>query len=193
MYLGWKEPKEGAKPRVGPPSYAIELPADAVAGWRLNADSELRFALAQVDEQPKYLDEEDGDGGKAGKDAKKKAEEDEKKDKDKKADPNKPDRLDLSLELASASGAVVRLPLSRFRAIPVILKSRMTKLPNEESIFKKRAEPVLQSFAVPLSAYASADARFEPASLSSIRFVFDRSPKGVVALDDVGVRNVTRR
>lgn len=196
-YLGWKEPKKGSKAPAVPASYAISLPADAVAGWALTADSELRFALAQVDEQPKDLDEEDGDSGsKAAQDAKKKAEDDKKKaeedkkkkEQEKKSDPNKPERLDLSLELTSTNGAVVRLPLSRFRAIPVVLKSRMTKLPNEDSLFSKRAEPVLQSFAIPLSAFAEADARFDPATLSSIRFVFDKSKKGVVAVDDLGVK-----
>ena len=187
VYLGWLAQQKAATPPATPPSYTIHLPAGALAGWALPGESELRFALAQVDEKPKDEDEEDeGSGAKDGK----KADEDKKKDE---ADPNKPERLDLSIELTSSNGAVVRLPLSRFRAAPVVLKSRMTKFSSEESIFSKRAEPVLQSFAVPLAAFARADPRFDPNQLSAIRFVFDRSPKGVVALDDVGLRETGKR
>jgi len=49
------------------------------------------------------------------------------------------------------------------------------------------AELVLQSFSLPLAEFAKANAAFDPAQLRTIRLVFDRTPKGEVALDDVGL------
>lgn len=190
VYLGWKEPvKDQAKDKnreLTPASYTISLPAGLGAEWKLSGDSELRFAMAQVDEKPS--DDESDNGEKKGEETKSPAgkKQDAKKDGSK-PDPTRPERLDVTVELTSASGASVRLPLSRFRAIPVILTARMTKFWNESAIFEKSSEPVLQSFALPLAAFTRADARFDPATLTAIRFVFDRSPKGVVALDDVAI------
>jgi len=189
VYLGWKEPgkdkaRDKAKdkePKPGPPSYTITLPAGLGAEWALSGDSELRFALAQVDRKPP--DDEPADGDRK----------DEGKKDEKEPDPTHPKRLDLTVELTSANGPSVRLPLSRFRAIPVILEARMTKFWDEQAVFQKSSEPVLQSFVLPLSAFIQADSRFDPAALSAIRLVFDRSPTGVVALDDVAIAPGGRR
>ena len=51
------------------------------------------------------------------------------------------------------------------------------------------SEPVSQSFEFPLAAFVEADPAFDPASLTTVRFIFDRTPAGVVVLDDVGFRN----
>lgn len=41
----------------------------------------------------------------------------------------------------------------------------------------------------PLTAFMEADPIFDPATLTTVRFIFDRTPAGVVILDDVGFRN----
>jgi hypothetical protein len=51
------------------------------------------------------------------------------------------------------------------------------------------SEPIFQSFEFPLAAFVEADPVFDPASLATVRFIFDRTPAGVVVLDDVGFRN----
>jgi dienelactone hydrolase len=189
VYLGWKPPAPGAakdNPQpAGPPSYSILLPDDVGVAWGVTGRSELRFALAQVDKKVPDEDQKAEDrkagGGKETEDGKKKAK-DQKKD-----DPTRPVPLDLTVELTSANGASVRLPLSRFRAIPVMLMARMTKFWDESGMYSKPSEPVLQSFALPLFAFAQADPRFDPAALKSIRLIFDRSPEGLVALDDVAI------
>jgi dienelactone hydrolase len=188
-YLGWKPPDSGTAndkpPRAGPPSYSIVLPDGFGSAWGISGESELRFALAQVDKKVPDDETKSGSGAKAGggkPGGEKKKDEDKKKD-----DPTRPIPLDLTVELTSADGAPVRLPLSRFRAIPVMLKARMTKLWSEVAMYAKPSEPVLQSFVLPLSAFSDADARFDPATLKTVRLIFDRSPEGLVALDDVAI------
>ena len=97
--------------------------------------------------------------------------------------PRRP--LDLSVELADGAGVAARLPLSRFRAVPPPLVARFTKLHDESGFYGKATEPVLQDFELPLSSFAAAAPGFDPSSLRVIRLVFDRSPNGVVILDDV--------
>jgi hypothetical protein len=50
------------------------------------------------------------------------------------------------------------------------------------------SEPIFQSFEFPLAAFVAADPAFDPTTLTAVRFIFDRSPAGVVVLDDLGVR-----
>ena len=51
------------------------------------------------------------------------------------------------------------------------------------------SEPIFQSFEFPLAAFVEADPVFDPANLTTVRFIFDRTPAGVVVLDDLGFRN----
>lgn len=179
VYLGWTPPAprttKDNPPQAGPPSYSIVLPDGLGSAWGVSGESELRFALAQVDKKVPD-DEKKAEGGK-----------DEKAKGKKTEDPTRPVPLDLTVELTSANGASVRLPLSRFRSMPVMLTARITKFWSEVGMYEKPSEPVLQSFVLPLSAFAEADARFDPAALTVIRLIFDRSPEGVVALDDVAI------
>ena len=97
-------------------------------------------------------------------------------------------RADLSVELVSATGAAARLPLGKFAPICPPLKSRLTKWPMESYFELTRpAELVLQGFSLPLAEFSKANAAFDPAQLRTIRLVFDRTPKGEVVLDDVGL------
>ena len=41
----------------------------------------------------------------------------------------------------------------------------------------------------PLTAFVEADPVFDASSLTTVRFIFDCIPEGVVVLDDVGFRN----
>jgi hypothetical protein len=41
----------------------------------------------------------------------------------------------------------------------------------------------------PLTALVEADPVFEASSLTTVRFIFDHTPAGVVVLDDIGFRN----
>jgi hypothetical protein len=142
----------------------------------LSRRSSLVFALAESDEElPKPET-----AGKQPKGA----------DQPSAATPTKdqpPQPLDFSVELADGAGAVARLPISRFRAVPLPLVARFTKLRDESGFYGKATEPVLQDFELPLASFVAAAPRLDPSSLRVIRLVFDRSPKGVVILEDVAL------
>lgn len=182
-------------------------PGSPTPGWAPpewappDARSLLVFSLADSGEEPPDPAEKERKAkmGKAGprsaaeKKAEEKAEEEagEKKEREREAHEERERKegrepLDLSIELVAAGGKAVRLPLSRFRAVPVPLRSRFTKLGNEEDWYGDAWEPVLQTFELPLAAFAAADPAFAPSALREIRLVFDRSPEGMVILDDLG-------
>jgi hypothetical protein len=80
----------------------------------------------------------------------------------------------------------VGLPLSDFRAIPPLLAKEPFK-PSLLGMFLGEApERVLQTYELPLAAFARADAAFDPANLAAIRLRFDRTPQGAILLDRVG-------
>ena len=51
----------------------------------------------------------------------------------------------------------------------------------------KHSELVMRRFRLPFTAFASANPGLDLARVREIRFDFDRSPRGLVALDDVGI------
>jgi dienelactone hydrolase len=183
VYLGWKRPKGKPGPAA---TWAVRLPQEAPAEWKPpSPDSLLVFSLADSgDEAPDP--KEKGKKKKEKSDAEKEKEEKEHEAKEERDRKEGKEPLDLSIELVADGGATVRLSLSRFRAVPVPLESRFTKFPDESDTYGDAWEPVMQTFELPLQAFADAKPGFDPAALREVRFVFDRSPEGVVILDDVG-------
>ena len=112
----------------------------------------------------------------------KKKTEDSPKDSNKEREP-----ADFTIELEAANGALARLPLSRFGSLPPPLKVQFTKWPAmDRRVYEKPAEPVFQTFELPLSAFAAAAPGFDPATLRAIRLRFDRTPTSVIVLSEVG-------
>ena len=89
--------------------------------------------------------------------------------------------------MVDGAGEAARLPLSHFSFLQPQLAGRigkaafMSPLPVSEVVF--------QHFEFPLAALIAANPAFDPASLAQVRFVFDRTRVGVVALDDIGFRD----
>jgi dienelactone hydrolase len=100
--------------------------------------------------------------------------------------PSQP--LDLSLELRDREGNHARLPLSSVGPIHPPLDVRIAKWKwLEKKYFSVFSERILQTFEIPLSQFSKANPAFDPCKLKSIRFVFDRSLKGEIMLDDIGI------
>ncbi len=124
----------------------------------LSPQSALTFALAEADESPLPGEERPPKGNDA--------------------------PLDLTLELVDHAGEIARLPLGRFSLLQPPLRVHLGKaawmsaLPPSEAVF--------QTFQFRLDSFATQNPRFNPARLVEIRFVFDRSPAGVVILDEIG-------
>ena len=98
----------------------------------------------------------------------------------------KDEEPNFTIQLETIDGATVGLPFSQFAAIAPRLKVQTSKLAFLEQALISPAEVVLQTFELPLAAFAKADARFDPARLKTITLRFDRTRSGEIALDRVG-------
>ena len=97
--------------------------------------------------------------------------------------------IDLTVEVVDRAGHAVRLPLSSFSYLQPQIVMNLMKAPAMNAAGPAPSEPIFESFEFPLAAFEQADASFDPASLAAVRFIFDRTPSGVVVLDDLGFRN----
>lgn len=144
--------------------YTLALPT---AGLDLGEDSALIFALgdANLDPDPAPGIPQENETGKS-------------------PAPRQP--IDLSVALADASGETAQVILSDYHMVQPQLEAELFKL----KLFEKYdpAEPVLQSYALPLADFVKVNPAFDPRSVRSIRFIFDRTRRGSVILDGVGLR-----
>ncbi len=175
VYLGWN-PAEFP----GEASYSIDLPEQGLA---TDADSVLVFALADAKDKPGQRDKEDSVSGKKKdeKKAGKKEEEDSKK-------PRPP--IDLTIEMTDIAGAKARLPLSHYAFLQPQIESQTAKADFIDD--SQKSEIVFKSFEFPLTSFIEVNRNLDPNHLKRIRFVFDRTEKGVVILDDLGFRTQKR-
>ncbi len=157
-YLGWSN----SPTQTLTASYAITLPP----GLALDADSILTFALADANEDPDPAAEDK---------------------EDKKSEEEARQPIDLTVEATDGHGVVARLPLSHYAFLQpqiegVIAKAAWMGNPQPSS------EVVFQNFEFSLADFVEVAPTFDPAGLTTVRFVFDRTPAGVVVLDDLGFR-----
>lgn len=95
---------------------------------------------------------------------------------------------DFTIEVEDARGTVARLPLSAFGAVRTPIESYIyRRRGRDKSQFPTLAEPVMQTYLAPLSAFVAQRAGFDPATIRAIRLVFDRKPVGAIWLDDIGI------
>lgn len=101
--------------------------------------------------------------------------------------------LDPRIELATADGVVVALPLSRWGALPPPLTVQLSKhavldaLGGIDLSVTSPVEHVLQSYAIPFSEFATANPAFRADRVTSIRVIVDRSAAGAIWLAEVGL------
>jgi hypothetical protein len=93
--------------------------------------------------------------------------------------------LDWTIVLTDAEGAEARLPLSRDQLLYPQIKDYTRRFGALSSI--PSSELVMRRYRFPLKDFVTINPRLDPKRLRSIRFDFDRSPRGVIALDDVGL------
>lgn len=94
--------------------------------------------------------------------------------------------IDLSVEVIDAAGAAARVPLSAVSLLQPRPEARIWK-----GWFAPREAPplsVFKTFIFPMSLFLAANPRLDVSHVSRIRLVFDRTPEGLIALDNVGLR-----
>ena len=179
LFVGWNREEEEDKALQ--PELVITLPEGAAASWKLTADTRLVVSVAVLDKDAPRVKEEPDDAKKDEKKQKKGKDKDKDKDKDEKDRP----APDFTVQLESAGGASAARPLSEIGVLPAPVKVRFTKLKLLDSFaYEAEAEPVFQTIAVPLAAFAGKG--FEPAKLTAIRLRFDRTPRGMLVVSHVG-------
>jgi hypothetical protein len=102
------------------------------------------------------------------------------------ASPGASEPVDLMVEVVDRQGAAARLPLRHFALLQPQIEGRLGKA----TFFSPfpASEPVLQHFEFPLADFSAANPAFNPTTLAEVRFIFDRTAAGTVALDDIGLR-----
>ncbi len=101
--------------------------------------------------------------------------------------------LDFTLRLTDAVGRTAELALSEVMRLLPPLKATFTRHDDMEGRFGSPYQLVLQTVAIPLERFAAAGSGFDPRRLVEISFVFDRSPKGLIVLDEIGFRTARER
>ncbi len=114
----------------------------------------------------------------------------EKKDKKKKdEDEDKPEiPIDFTIELTDANGHVSSVLVSEIISIMPPLKTTYLRYKKMESRFGKSSEPTLQTVAIPIQIFKSKNPEFIVENLNEIKFIFNKTNKAVIILDEIGFR-----
>ncbi len=145
-----------AWPAGSTPVYTIQLPTGNQADWTVDRDRVLAFALG--------------------------------------TELTDVSEIAVNVEMVDGDGTAVVLPLWGFGVLPpaapaYLLKSQPVSSLLNADYYAERTSPyerVLQSYRIPLAAFAQADTRFDPTQIRAIRFHFDGEAAGQVYLDEVG-------
>jgi len=99
-----------------------------------------------------------------------------------------PDRkpLDWTIVLTDTNGETARLPLSHDQVLYPQVKGETRRLGLIDTA--PHSEIVMRRFRFPLTDFLTVNPKLNLARLAQIRFDFDRSKRGAIALDDVGLR-----
>ena len=102
--------------------------------------------------------------------------------------PEQKEPLDLTIELGDSDGNHAGLPLSAVGPVHPALTVRVVKLKwLEKKFVEDFSERILQTYEIPFRKFIESNPSFYPSRLENIRFVFNRSPNGIIILDDVGI------
>ena len=193
LWLGWNNRIQGADTteRAQPASYTISLDHRARRSLRLGQMTTLELRLGPSDAEPGPRERAEGDtvatGDSANADGPNAEGRGGRRGAPDDSDEEKPP-IDLTVELVDLMGNRGRVQLSDYGAIRRPLSiSILRRQDLEDERFPQRWELVLQSFSIPLDDFRNGDAAgLDLSRLSTIRLVFDRTPAGTVAVDDVG-------
>jgi dienelactone hydrolase len=195
--LGWNNTpggKDTTTPRA-PARVSISVPDSLRRAWDVGRNSAVLMTIGSTDQKPGPR--------RVGRDTSAKTDSAKRDPAAKRAKPKPPAKPkvtppkdttppDFSVEMEDGAGRVVKLPLSDFGAVRLPLESYIYRRKGRDKAqFPTLAEPVMQTYVLPLEAFARANGAFDPASIKSVRLVFDRVRAGTIMLDDVGITTVS--
>ncbi|MFC6103592.1 hypothetical protein [Olivibacter domesticus] len=169
-YIGWNKDENN----TAIATYTFTLP-DSV-DLQLDGKS-LIFSLAESDESSIHV--EKGKKSKAEKKQERKAEK-----KAAKTDEEEKKSIDFTVELTDRGGNQVHFPLSECGPLQPQIQKKLTKFTFLNA--NDDAESIPDFYYFDLDALQKKHPEFIMNRLRNIRFIFDRSPSGVLILDDIG-------
>lgn len=188
LWLGWNNSYEGGEP-APPAIFTLSLPEELAANWGVGgADSQahtLELHVGGLDQEPAPRRRPDGDENES--DEKGEDSDVEEDSGEVEADEAK-SPLELTVAVADAEGnsATVNLtdygPLRRPLTIRVLRRRDL-----EDGRFAEPWELILQHFSIPLDDFVDTNPAFDPSSLTRIKLIFDKTDKGTVVVDDIGL------
>jgi len=100
-------------------------------------------------------------------------------------DENEPEPpIDFSIQLIDTSGQSVLFPLSRFSALQRQLDVKLWKI--SEITGDSQSENIFQTYIFPLEALRGLNPGFDITQINTIDFIFNKTAKGVIILDNLG-------
>jgi len=95
--------------------------------------------------------------------------------------------LDWTIELVDRKGQSASLPLSHDEVLYPLVQA----VPRRASFLDANdpEEILFRRFSLPVDDFVAANPSFDPASLASINFIFDRAEKGAIIIDDLSLTN----
>ncbi len=190
--IGWNNTpvgKDTVTPRA-PARLTVSVPDSVRRAWNVGRSSALLVTIGSTDTKPgprKVARDSTKPAPKPDSAAKAKPAA-PKPAKPKVTPPKDTTPPDFSIEFEDASGRTARLPLSNFGAVRRPLESYIYRRKGRDKTqFPTLAEPVMQTYVIPLAAFSAGGSAFDPAGLRNIRLVFDRAPVGAVMVDDIGL------
>lgn len=92
--------------------------------------------------------------------------------------------IDFSLVVKDSLGTQVDFQLSDFSGLQREIKTSLSKIDHLEGKFQ--SEKVFQLFAFPVKQMLEKNPSFNPTSIASIHFLFDRTERGLIVIDNIG-------
>ncbi len=185
VWLGWNNHIAGPDTtRLGPPArYSLLLPDGLVRSWEVDEGTTFDFQLGATKAVPAPRKDPAAAGEKGERGAGRDHGVRPRRDKD---SPKPP--VDLSVEAEDAGGHTAKLDLRRYGPIRRPLVTHvMRRADMERERFPQDWELILQSYSIPLGDFRRVNPALDLSSLTALRLIFDRTPAGEVAVDEMGL------
>ena len=96
--------------------------------------------------------------------------------------------VDFTVELNDSNGQVSSIPVSEIISIMPPLEVKYMRYKKFESWFGKSSEPTLQTVSIPINLFKEKNPKFSIENLEQIKFIFNKTSKAVIILDEIGFR-----
>ena len=189
LWLGWNNSYRGSDEAAPPAVFTLTLPEGLAGEWTVDGETTLEMHVGGLDDEPgprKRPEEEEGEGEEGEAEGAEEEAEEEGGDEDPEDEEKPP--LELTVAAVDADGDTAGVSLTDYGALRRPLTIRVLRRRDlEDDRFANPWELILQHFSIPLSDFAEENPAFDPGDLRAVLLVFDRTEKGTVVVDDVGL------